>query len=228
MTALPLRATPAPWAALAAALGDHWRHVPDPAAAGYARPGGYALLEGRGDELLLVTDPDIRAGISRDERDVLPVRVRVVGLFDRLHRRCADVTHADCVGVDTPHVTQALTKPAHVIARAIARDMLPGYRAALTQAIENATERQARAAAADALLARLAAYQPAALPAPRHPAAWGAGRRRLYLRLSGDDDATVEIAESAVPRVTFKIETRDPDRAAALMAIIAGPMGEAT
>jgi len=31
MTARPLRATPAPWAALAAALGNHWRYVADPA-----------------------------------------------------------------------------------------------------------------------------------------------------------------------------------------------------
>jgi len=71
MTTRPLRATPAPWAALAAALGDHWRYVAD-RAAGYDRPAGYALLEGRGDELLLVTDPDGRAG-CRIPREMRPI-----------------------------------------------------------------------------------------------------------------------------------------------------------
>jgi hypothetical protein len=153
MTARPLRATPAPWAALAAALGNHWRYVADPAASGYAHSGDYALLEGRSDELLLVTDPDGRAGYTRDERDALPPRVRVVGLFDRLNRR-AGVTAVDHAYVDNPHVTQTLSKPAHVTA------------------------------AADALLAQLAAYQPiATITCPNGGGAWGDGSRRLYPRI---------------------------------------------
>ncbi len=183
MTARPLRATPAPWAALAAALGNHWRYVADPAASGYAHSGDYALLEGRSDELLLVTDPDGRAGYTRDERDALPPRVRVVGLFDRLNRR-AGVTAVDHAYVDNPHVTQTLSKPAHVIARAIAREVLPGYRAALAQTVEAAARRQARTAAADALLAQLAAYQPiATITCPNGGGAWGDGSRRLYPRI---------------------------------------------
>ena len=227
MTPLPLRATPEPWAALAVALGEHWRYVADRAAAGYDRPGGYALLEGRGDELLLVTDPDGRAGYGHDERADLPARVRVVGLFDRLTRR-AGVTPADHAYVNNPHVTQALSKPAHVIARAIARDLLPGYRAALAQTVETAARRQARAAAADALLAQLAAYQPTTtITRPNGSGAWGDGSRRLYPHVPGDGHATVEIAEGETPRVTFKIETRDPGRAVALMAALMGLAGEA-
>jgi len=218
MTALPLHATPEPWAALAAALGAHWRYVADRAAAGYDRPGGYALLEGRGDELLLVTDPD-----GHDAHAGLPARVRVVGLFDRLNRRDG-VTFADHAYVDNPHITQALTKPAHVIAR----DVLPGYRAALAQTVETAARRQARAAAADALLAQLAAYQPTAtITRPNGGGAWGDGRRRLYPRVPGDGYATVEIAEGETPRVKIEVNTTDTALAAALMAALARPAVEA-
>jgi len=174
----------------------------------------------------LVTDPDGRAGDDRAERAALPARVRVVGLFDRLNRR-AGVTFADHAYVDNPHITQALSKPAHVIARAIARDVLPGYRAALAQTVETAARRQARAAAADALLAQLAAYQPTAtITRPNGRGAWGDGGRRLYPRVPGDGYATVEVAEGETPRVTFKIETRDPGQAVALMAALMGPVVE--
>ncbi len=116
---------------------------------------------------------------------------------------------------------------AWVLTRAIARDVLPGYRAALARTVENAAHRPARAAAADALLVRLAAYQPTAtITRPNGGGAWGDGGRRLYPWLPGDDYATVEIAEGETPRVTFKIETRDPDRAVAFMSALMGPAVE--
>jgi len=148
-----------------------------------------------------------------------PARAGVVGLFDRLNRRDG-VTPADHAYVDNPHVNQTLSKPAHVIAR----DVLPGYRAALVQTMEHAARRQARAAAADALLAQLAAYQPTAtITHPNGSGAWGDGSRRLYPRVPGDGYATVEIAEGKTPRVKIEVNTTD----AALVATLAGSAVEA-
>lgn len=198
------------WGRIAQALGPWWS-VADPTT--HACVYDYAILHGRGDEALCIS----RVEGYGSAGDTFPARVRIRGTYERLTARGA-AEAGDSYHVENPSITVATSKAPHVIARDIARRLLPWYRAALATALENAEQRQARATATAALYERLAAYQPGAR---RH--AYGDDRTRyLYPALPDHGHAKIELTEGEPPAVKVEVWTHDAALAERLMCTLVG------
>lgn len=214
LTTPPPAAPAAPlWGRIAQALGPWWS-VADPTTP--ARVYDYAILHGRGDEVLCISRVEGYGSVG----DTFPARVRIRGTYERLTARGA-IAAGDSYHVENPSITVATSKAPHVIAREIARRLLPGYRAALATALENAAQRQARATATAALYERLAAYQPGA----RHHAYSDDRARCLYPALPDRGHAKIELTEGEPPAVKVEVWTRDAALAERLMCALVGADG---
>lgn len=193
------------WGRIAEALGPRWS-VTDASAHQYAYD--VAILHGQGDEALRISRMEGYGSAAGS----LPARVRIHGVYDRLIERGA-VEARDHYHVENPRITVSLSRAPRVIARDIARRLLPGYRAALMTTLENAARRQSRARAAADLYERLAAYQPEA-----RCERYGTDRAHtLYPWLPDQGHAKIELTEGEPPYIKIEVGTYDAALAETIM-----------
>lgn len=202
------------WGRIADALGPRWG-VAGPAV--HRNTYDLAILHGQGDEALRMS----RVEGYGSAAGPLPARVRIHGVYDRLIERGAAEAR-DHYHVENPSITVSLSKAPRVIARDIARRLLPGYRAALMATLENAARRQARARVTADLYGRLAAYQPQA----RRERYGGDRSYYLYPRLADHGHAKIELAEGEPPYITIEVMTHDAALAETIMRALTTTQGE--